>query len=106
MASSLLLTVLLCAAVTVSMRALPIVLLSRLNVPLPVREWLNYVPAAIMAAIIVSEVMGHPAFTEAGWSISVLATLASFAVGMTTRSLFLTVLAGVTAFALLGWVLP
>lgn len=106
MASSFLLTVLLCAAVTVSVRALPIVLLSRLKFPLAVREWLNFVPAAIMAAIIVSEVLGHPALTEAGWSISLLATLVSFSVGLATRSLFLTVLAGVAAFALLGWILP
>ncbi|CCG40870.1 AzlD domain-containing protein [Magnetospirillum molischianum] len=106
MASSFSLNLLLCVGVTVSLRILPIVLLSHLTFPVAVREWLNFVPAAIMAALIVSELLMHPAFTEAGWSLSLLATLASFIVGIVTRSLFMTVFAGVAAFALFDWMLP
>lgn len=90
--------VILSALVTVCVRALPIVLLSQVRLPPLIYNWLGFIPAAIMAAIIVAELTARPAFTEGGWSVSVLAATATLAIGVLSRSLFWTVLCGIGAF--------
>ncbi|GEO81175.1 AzlD domain-containing protein [Pararhodospirillum oryzae] len=106
MASSFLLSLLGCAVVTVLVRVAPVLLLSHLAFPAGVRAWLTYVPAAVMAAILAGEFLHHPALSPAGWSVSLLAAGVSLGVGLLTRSLFLTVLAGVAGYSLLGWAVP
>lgn len=95
----------LCALFTISMRALPILLLANVQNNDFTREWLSFIPAAVMSAIIVAEVLGKPAFTSSGWSLSGLAVLFCFLAGVATRSLFLTVLTGIVSFMALGWLL-
>ena len=56
-------TVLICAAITISVRALPIILLANAQIPALIREWLNFIPAAVMSAIIVAEILAKPALT-------------------------------------------
>lgn len=94
------------AFVTVCLRAIPIVLLSQVRLPELIHDWLGFVPAAIMASIIMAELMAKPALTSGGWSISLIAALATLAVGMLSRSLFLTVLAGIAAYVALQIILP
>lgn len=95
----------LCALFTISMRALPIILLANVEVNEFTKDWLSFIPSAVMSAIIVSEVFGKPAFTSSGWNLSGLAVLFCLAMGMVTRSLFLTVLTGIVSFMMLGWLL-
>lgn len=106
MTGSIYLTIALATVVTVALRATPIIMLSRFTLPTLVRDWLGYIPAAIMAAIIAAELIHRPAMTPSGISVSLLAAIASCAVGLVSRSLFLTVIAGIVAFlgfqALLG----
>lgn len=97
--------VLLCAVITISIRALPIVLLANAQLPVLIREWLNFIPAAVMSAIIVAEILANPALTASGWSISALAAVTCLIIGVMTRSLFVTVLSGIASFMTLGWIL-
>ena len=98
MTNYLYLAIALSAFVTVALRAVPILLLSRFTMPTLLQEWLSFVPAAIMAAIIAAELIHKPAMTSSGLSVSLLAALSATLAGVVSRSLFLTVIAGVLAF--------
>lgn len=98
MTSSIYLAIALSAAVTVALRAGPILLLSRFTMPTILQDWLSFVPAAIMAAIIAAELIHKPAMTPSGLSISLLAAFLATLAGAATRSLFVTVVAGVLTF--------
>lgn len=94
MGSSLLLTIIACAVITVAVRALPIVFLAGVNLPRVVLDWLGFVPSAIMVAIITLELANHA--TQDGGAIAPLASaIAAMIIAITTKSLFATVLAGV-----------
>lgn len=88
----------LCALVTISVRAVPILFLSRVALPSLVGSWLRFIPVAIMAAIVAADLMTHPEITPSGLSASLIAAIVAMAAGLVSRSLFATVFAGVFAF--------
>lgn len=45
------------AASNIIIRAVPIALLSRLELPAPVQRWLGYVPVSVMAAIAATQIL-------------------------------------------------
>jgi branched-subunit amino acid transport protein len=79
--------VLACALVTAVPRVLPLVALSRLQLPRWLADWLRYVPIAVLAS---AGAAGLPAI------------MAAFAVAAATRSLLGTVFAGVALYWLLN----
>lgn len=105
MERNILLAIIASALVTALMREVPVLLLSRFRMPPSVQQWLSFIPAAIMAAIITAELLGKPAMTTSGVSISLLAAAIATLVGILSRSLFATVLAGMVAFTGLSYLL-
>ncbi|MCG7781714.1 AzlD domain-containing protein [Lelliottia amnigena] len=105
MERNILLAIMACAVVTALMRTVPILLLSRFRLAPIIQQWLSFIPSAIMAAIVTAELMGKPALTPSGISLSLLAALAATLAGIVTRSLFATVLAGMVAFSGLSYFL-
>lgn len=105
MNAQFIMAVVLSSVVTITLRAMPIVLLSKLQLPTIIHTWLKFIPASIMAAIVTMEVLAKPALSESGWSISALATLVCLATGILTRSLFLTVLVGIVAYMTFQWLI-
>lgn len=105
MERNILLAIIACAVVTALMRTVPILLLSRFRLAPVLQQWLSFIPSAIMAAIITAELVGKPALTPSGISISLLAAGVATVAGVVTRSLFATVIAGMVAFSGLGYVL-
>ncbi|WP_038904301.1 AzlD domain-containing protein [Dickeya zeae] len=89
------------AVITASMRALPIILLSRFRLSITAQQWLNFIPSAIMAAIIAAEVLNKPALTAMGISISLVAAIFAGVSGVLSRSLFITVMSGMLAYSTL-----
>jgi branched-subunit amino acid transport protein len=86
--------VLACALVTAVPRVLPLLVLSRLQLPPWLLDWLRYVPIAVLSSLLAVELLsagkgGMPAIAVA------------LAVAAATRSLLGTVLAGVAAYWLL-----
>jgi branched-subunit amino acid transport protein len=71
---------------------LPLVVLSRLRLPVWLVEWLGYVPIAVLSALLTLELYAVPS----------AAILPALLVAWLTRSLLATVAAGVAAFWLLG----
>ena len=103
--TNLQLAIVLAALVTFALRTLPVLLLSRMNLPVIFRDWLGFVPAAILAAIVAAELIYKPEWTPSGISLSLLAGLVVAIAGALTRSLFFMVIAGVAAFMALQAVL-
>ncbi len=93
--------ILACAAVTALPRVLPLVLLSKIELPRWLLAWLAYVPVAVLAALLAIEVLivdSKPLLTAANSSL--LAIVPALAVAAATRSLIATVLVGVAAYGL------
>ena len=86
--------VLACALVTAVPRVLPLLVLSRLQLPQWLLDWLRYVPVAVLASLLSLE-LAHAG--PAGLAGAVVA----LAVAAATRSLLGTVLAGVAVYWLL-----
>ncbi|QLR43515.1 AzlD domain-containing protein [Enterobacter sp. RHBSTW-00994] len=105
MERNILLAIFISALVTALMRTVPILLLSRFRLAPILQQWLSFIPSAIMTAIITAELIGKPALTPSGISISLLAAAISAVAGMLTRSLFATVIAGMVAFSGLSYIL-
>ncbi|AFH66172.1 AzlD domain-containing protein [Paenibacillus caseinilyticus] len=88
--------------VTLLPRVIPLVVLSRFELPPGVLRFLNQVPIAVMSALLAQEI-----FLESGRvvplmeNIKLLAALPTFLVAMLTKSLLGTVVTGVVTMALL-----
>jgi branched-subunit amino acid transport protein len=87
--------VLACAAVTALPRVLPLVALSRVQLPGWLNDWLRYVPVAVLSALLAIELLGAG---KAGLP----AIAAAFAVALLSRNLLATAVAGVAVYWLLG----
>ena len=86
------------ALVTLLLRVLPILLMSRIRLGKTARDWLGFIPCSIMAALVAAELILKPEWSASGLSISALAAAVATLCGLVSRSLFVTVLAGVIAF--------
>ena len=94
--------VLACALVTAVPRVLPLVVLSRFQLPAWLLDWLRFVPIAILGALLSLEVFfpgGMRNFSLANPALP--AVVAALAVAALTRSILGTVLAGVATYWLL-----
>lgn len=94
--------ILACAAVTVVPRVLPLVVLSRMQLPSWALGWLAYVPVAVLAALLALEVLvvdGRAAMTFSNSAL--LAILPALLVAALTRSLIATAVVGVGLYGLL-----
>ena len=83
-----------CGAVTLLPRVLPLILLNRFSLPRWYQDWLSFIPVTVMAALVAQQLLPP----EGGWaakSPELLASAASLACAIASRSLFLTVAAGV-----------
>lgn len=105
MERNIILAILASALVTALMRTVPVLLLSRFRLAPVIQQWLSFIPSAIMAAIIAAELLGKPALSGSGISISLLAAAAATVAGVLSRSLFATVIAGMVAFSALSYLL-
>jgi branched-subunit amino acid transport protein len=93
--------------VTVVPRVLPIMVLSRIALPVRALRWLSYVPAAVLAALLAQAVLLPNGRIEIGWqNLSLLALVPTLIVAQFTRSLGGTVLTGIVVMALLRLILP
>lgn len=101
---SILLLILGCAIVTIIPRIIPFVLVRNVNLPSVVQRWLSYIPICLLTALIVQGFVQH---TESGIAIdwlSLLILLPTIGTALKTKSLLLTVVAGVASAALFRWI--
>lgn len=100
---SVLLIIIGAALVTAIPRVVPLMLLSKLQLPNWFMRFLSYVPISIMAALVGQELFGmhgeasNPLLAN---KEELLAAVITFVAGWLTRSLLLTVIVGIAAMAL------
>lgn len=97
------LAILLMAAVTYLPRSMPLLLLSGKKLSVNLEIWLSYIPVAVLAALLGPAlfVVEKKVTVELSSNIYFWAALPSIAVALFTRNMFLTVLVGMAAAALL-----
>ncbi len=92
--------------VTFVPRVLPLMTMSRLTLPKWLMSWLDYVPIAVISALIAQQV-----FTENGEvsslsnNIELLSAIPTFLIATKTRSLLITVLTGILSYMLIRFIL-
>jgi len=90
------------SAVTLIPRVVPLAVLSRIHIPDWAMRWLNYVPIAVMAALVGNELVkvdGEPFSISS--HIELIAAVPTFLTAILTRSLLGTVAVGIVAMLLL-----
>lgn len=91
--------------VTFLPRVIPLVVLSRINLPDWGMSWLKYVPVAVMAALVGQELlMPNGELTPLLQNIELWAALPTFAIAIFTRSLLGTVVVGIISMMVLRFV--
>lgn len=90
--------------VTYLSRMLPLVLLSRMNIPPLILSWLRFIPVAVLAALLAPEIMMDGTNLKLGMdNLSLWAALPCFLAAFVTKNLFVTVFSGMGMMVLLQW---
>ncbi|GGH18561.1 AzlD domain-containing protein [Paenibacillus segetis] len=88
--------------VTLIPRVVPLMVLSRINIPDWALRWLSYVPVAVMAALVGEELLlVDGRFSPFQNHIELIAAAPTFLTAILTRSLLGTVLVGIVSVMLL-----
>lgn len=91
------------ALVTYLPRALPLALAGRLRLPPALERGLDFVPIAVLTAIIAQTALVRDGALDLSLdNHHAIAAMVAFAVAVLTRHLFLTIVVGLACFALLG----
>ncbi|UQZ36603.1 branched-chain amino acid ABC transporter [Paenibacillus sp. PK3_47] len=90
------------ALVTFIPRVVPLMLLSRITIPEWGMRWLNYVPVAVMSALIAQELFIEDGrFQTLSANVELIAAVPTFWIAVKTRSLLGTVITGILSLMLL-----
>lgn len=88
--------------VTLIPRVIPLMVLSRINIPDWAMRWLSYVPVAVMAALVGEELLlVDGKFSSFQNHIELIAAVPTFLTAILTKSLLGTVLVGIVSVMLL-----
>jgi len=93
------------AVVTFLPRVLPLMVLSRIELPEWGIRWLNYVPISIMAALVGQELLVQDRQFHLLNYVELLAAITTVLVAMRTKSLLSTVVAGMVSIMALRYFL-
>lgn len=93
--SEILILILLSGLVTLLPRVIPLMVLSRFELPTWAIRWLRHVPVAVMAALIGQSLLLPDGQLVRTFAVEMAAALLAFAVAVKTKSLLGTVVAGV-----------
>lgn len=93
-----------CAIVTFIPRVLPLMLLSRIELPKWMINWLKHIPVAVMAALLAQELlMSNDEFSLIENKLELFACIPAFLTAFLTRSLLGTVIVGLLSMMLLRY---
>lgn len=89
-----------------AVRFIPMVAVSRINLPRPVMRWLSYIPVAVMGAIVAGEILTPNGEYVAPWDNPyLLAAIPTALVYIKTRSFLGAVIVGIAVFVALRWIM-
>lgn len=92
----LLWTILLASGLTVLLKTCPVTLLKGDSLPKILRKWLDFVPAAVMAALVAPDIFIYDGkFDLSLDNLFLLVSIPTFFVALYTRNYFITIAAGI-----------
>ncbi|MBC8062974.1 MAG: AzlD domain-containing protein [Clostridiaceae bacterium] len=93
------------ALVTFIPRVLPLMFLSKVEIPEWGEKWLNQIPVAVMSALLAQELLitNHKVFVFDN-VIKLIAALPTFIVAVKTKNLLITVVVGILSMMLLRFI--
>ncbi len=92
-----------CALVTMIPRVLPFIVVRNLNLPESVLKWLSYIPVCILTALVVESLLiQNEDSLQIDWQ-AVIVFIPTLVIAIKTRSLSITVIAGVIMMALVRY---
>ncbi|EAA8668852.1 AzlD domain-containing protein [Salmonella enterica] len=100
--NSIIILVLLCACITVSLRALPLIILANKRMSIFLTNWLSFIPSTIMFSIVVVDIMSRISVTSDTLQ-TITATIITGLTAFLSRSLFMTVFIGVASYVLISY---
>ncbi len=103
--AEILILILLCMAVTVIPRIMPMVLVNKLKLPKWFLLWLEYVPVAVLSALFFKEVLLLNGEMRAWDDPFLIAGLLALGIAFIVRNIFLTVLIGMGCYVLIKYLL-
>lgn len=103
---AILLIILGTALVTFIPRVLPLMVLSRFELPEWATRWLSFIPISVMAALVGQEIfMQEGKISLSLENVEILAAIPTFLIAVKTRSLLATVLAGIISLMVLRFLI-
>jgi branched-subunit amino acid transport protein len=94
-------------AVTYIPRVLPLWLLTKREIPEALRIWLQYIPPAILAALLMPSLMVQNERLNFSWeNTALLAAIPTFLIAYRFKNTLITIVAGMIIVGLLRWLLP
>lgn len=94
------------ALVTMIPRVMPLMVMSKLNLPSWLLKWLDFVPIAVISALIGQQLfVVNDSISLSENYIELLAAIPTFLIAIKTRSLLITVLSGIVAIIILNFFL-
>ncbi|MEQ6029170.1 AzlD domain-containing protein [Staphylococcus saccharolyticus] len=98
-----LILIILCGIVTLLVRIIPFVMISKVSLPATVIKWLSYIPITLFTALIIDGVIQQYNHTF-GYTLNlsyVIAIIPTVILAIFTRSLTVTIIGGITIIACL-----
>lgn len=94
------------ALVTFIPRVLPLMVLSRFELPEWGTRWLSFVPISVMAALVGQEIFMHDGKISLSFgNLEMLAAIPTFLMAVKTRSLLATVVTGIISLMVLRYII-
>lgn len=88
-----------CAVVTAIPRLLPFLIIRNMKLPEPVLKWLSYIPICILTALVTESFIVQTEHSLVfDWPV-IAVLIPTFLLAVWTRSLFITVIAGIVLMA-------
>lgn len=100
----MLLIIVVCAVGTFATRVLPIMTMSRFNLPVWLSRWLNYMPISVIAALIGQRILtNNGQFVPVFQNFEILAAALAFLAAAKTGNLLVTVVVGIMSIVAFGF---
>jgi branched-subunit amino acid transport protein len=93
-----------CAIVTFIPRTIPFAVIRKLKLPAPIVKWLSYIPVCLLTALIVQgAIRPTDSLPAINW-LHLMILVPTLLTALKTKSLLLTVVAGILTAALARWI--
>ncbi|AXN40649.1 AzlD domain-containing protein [Peribacillus butanolivorans] len=101
---TIILVILGCAIVTLIPRIIPFLVVRNITLPVPITKWLSFIPICILTALVVdSIIIEDESLISIDWSVLTV-IVPTLIIALWTKSLSVTVIAGIVFMAIVRYI--